>query len=49
MITMKFCESQLIPVRSWLDVMVQIYLQHRYQRAWRWYWHNWEINNELLL
>jgi len=35
--------------RAWLDYWVYQYCHWRYGPSWRWYWLNWETNQEILI
>lgn len=46
--TVRFSAEQAQILAAWTDFSILAYLQIRYGASWRWYWLNWEQNQELL-
>jgi hypothetical protein len=46
--TVKLSPAQAELIGPWGNLWLETYFKLRYGHQWRWYWANWEINNEVL-
>jgi hypothetical protein len=47
--TVKLSPAQAELIRLWADLYLELYFKLRYGPSWRWYWLNWETNQEILI
>jgi hypothetical protein len=47
--TVKLSPAQAELIAIWADLWLELYFKLRYGPSWRWYWLNWETNQEILI
>jgi len=47
--TVKLSPAQAELIGPWGDLWLETYFKLRYGHQWRWYWTNWEVNQEILI